>query len=117
MDRCLARIFGRSGTMSAVLPRSSSPSSPPILILFYFGMVEFCQGYMALKRTGHVARPWSPTWCLRSDSGDQDADLTDVFAIGDLIISALRRHASDPARQQRHARRYATTYKVDWSVE
>ena len=27
----------------------------PLMIAFYFGLTEFCQGYMAQKRMGHSA--------------------------------------------------------------
>jgi Flp pilus assembly protein TadG len=27
----------------------------PVMILFYAGMVDLCQGYMALKRTSHAS--------------------------------------------------------------
>ena len=27
----------------------------PVLIAFYMGMTEFCQGFMAQKRMGHVS--------------------------------------------------------------
>lgn len=85
----------------------------PILILFYFGMVEFCQGYMALKRTGHVSSMVADL-VSQSDSVTK-TDLTDVFAIGDLIMAPF---AATPLTQRVSSvtRVNATTYKVDWSV-
>ena len=33
----------------------------PVMIFFYFGLAEFCQGYMAQKRASHSAASPSPT--------------------------------------------------------
>jgi len=85
----------------------------PILILFYFSMVEFCQGYMALKRTGHVAAMVADL-VSQSDSTSK-TDLTDVFAIGDLIMAPFA-SSSLTQRVSSVTRVNATTYKVDWSV-
>ncbi|GAW41905.1 TadE-like protein [Brevundimonas sp. SH203] len=85
----------------------------PILILFYFGMVEFCQGYMALKRTGHVA---SMVADLTSQNDKvTKAQLDDIFAIGDQIIKPF---SKTPLTQRVSSitRVNATTYRVDWSV-
>jgi Flp pilus assembly protein TadG len=85
----------------------------PILIVFYFGMVEFCQGYMALKRTGHVA---SMTADLVSQSDSvTKTEVQDLLAFGDLIMkpfaaSGLTQRVSSVTRVN------ATNYRVDWSV-
>lgn len=85
----------------------------PILILFYFSMVEFCQGYMALKRTGHVSSMVADL-VSQSDSVTK-SDLSDIFAIGDLIMAPF---SATPLTQRVSSvtRVNATTYKVDWSV-
>ncbi len=85
----------------------------PILILLYFGLVEFCQGYMALKRTGHVASMVADL--VSQNDKVTKTQLTDIFAIGDQIIkpfpnSPLTQRVSSVTRVD------ATTYKVDWSV-
>lgn len=85
----------------------------PILILFYFSMVEFCQGYMALKRTGHVSSMVADL-VSQSDSTAK-ADLSDVFAIGDLIMAPFP-STSLTQRVSSVTRVNSTTYKVDWSV-
>lgn len=55
----------------------------PVLIVMYFAMVEYCQAYMALKRTDHVA-------AMVADLTSQNdkfvkSQIEDVFAIGDVI--------------------------------
>lgn len=85
----------------------------PILILFYFSMVEFCQGYMALKRTGHVSSMVADL-VSQSDSTAK-ADLADVFAIGDLIMAPFA-STSLTQRVSSVTRVNSTTYRVDWSV-
>lgn len=85
----------------------------PILILLYFGMVEFCQGYMALKRTGHTASMVADIVSRTSAINKQQAE--DVLDIGDLIIGPfptanLRQRVGSVTRVN------ATTYRVDWSV-
>lgn len=85
----------------------------PVLILFYFGMVEFCQGYMALKRTNHVSSMVADL--VSQNEKVTKADLTDIFAIGDLIIAPFS-PTSLTQRVSSVTRVNATTYKVDWSV-
>ncbi|VXC08984.1 TadE/TadG family type IV pilus assembly protein [Brevundimonas sp. G8] len=85
----------------------------PILILFYFSMVEFCQGYMALKRTGHVASMVADL-VSRTDAVTKQ-QVNEVLDIGDLIMTPF----STTTLQQRVSsvtRVNATTYRVDWSV-
>lgn len=85
----------------------------PILILFYFSMVEFCQGFMALKRTGHVASMVADL-VSRTDSVKKQ-EVLDVLDIGYLIMKPfpttdLKQRVSSVTRVN------ATTYRVDWSV-
>lgn len=85
----------------------------PLLILFYFGMVEYCQGYMALKRTGHVASMVADL--VSQNDKVTKTQITDIFAIGDQIIkpfsnSPLTQRVSSVTRVD------TTTYRVDWSV-
>ncbi|WP_333590582.1 TadE/TadG family type IV pilus assembly protein [Brevundimonas sp.] len=56
----------------------------PIMIAFYFGLAEFCQGFMAQKRMGHAS-------AMVADLVSQTdiitpAQLDDVFGIGGLIM-------------------------------
>jgi Flp pilus assembly protein TadG len=84
----------------------------PIMILFYAGMVDLCQGYMALKRTNHVA-------AAVADLASQSTVLTatnvdDIFAAGPDIMAPF----SPTSLEQRISsvtRVSSSTYKVDWS--
>lgn len=56
----------------------------PIMIAFYFGLAEFCQGYMAQKRMGHAS-------AMVADLVSQTdlitpAQVDDIFEIGGLIM-------------------------------
>ncbi|HEY0598950.1 TadE/TadG family type IV pilus assembly protein [Brevundimonas sp.] len=56
----------------------------PVLIAFYMGMTEFCQGFMAQKRMGHVS-------AMVADLVAQEEEMTpamidDIFDIGGLIM-------------------------------
>jgi Flp pilus assembly protein TadG len=83
----------------------------PVLIAFYFGMAEFCQGFMAQKRMGHAS-------ALVADLVAQEetvatANLDDIFQIGGLIMkpfptAALKQRVSSVTRTSGVAR-------VDWS--
>lgn len=85
----------------------------PILILFYFSMVEFCQGYMALKRTGHVASMVADL-VSQADALSKD-QVEDILDIGDVIMrpfptTDLNQRVSSVTRIS------ATQYEVNWSV-
>lgn len=84
----------------------------PIMIAFYFGLAEFCQGYMAQKRMGHVSAMVADL-VAQSDtiSGTQ---LADIFKVGDLIMkpfpgAPLQQRASSLTRDTNGV------VKVDWS--
>ncbi len=47
----IARLMGDEGGVSAV----EFAMIAPIIIAIYFGLAEFCQGFMAQKRMGHVS--------------------------------------------------------------
>ncbi|MBN8529987.1 MAG: pilus assembly protein [Caulobacterales bacterium] len=56
----------------------------PIMIAFYFGLAEFCQGFMAQKRMGHAS-------AMVADLVSQTdivtpTQLDDIFGIGGLIM-------------------------------
>lgn len=57
----------------------------PVLIFFYFGLAEFCQGYMAQKRMGHVSAMVADL--VAQQEAVSPSGLDDIFAIGDLIMS------------------------------
>ncbi len=57
----------------------------PLLIALYFGLAEFCQGYMAQKRMGHATSQIADI-VAQSDVVTRD-EIDDVFAIGALILN------------------------------
>lgn len=84
----------------------------PVMITFYFGLAEFCQGYMAQKRMGHsasmVADLVAQTDVVKSD------ELDDIFAVGALIMkpfpgTTLKLRVSSVTRDANGIA------KVDWS--
>lgn len=56
----------------------------PVMIAFYFGMAEFCQGYMAQKRMGHVSSMVADL--VAQEETVATANLDDIFQIGGLIM-------------------------------
>lgn len=83
----------------------------PVLIAFYFGMAEFCQGYMAQKRMGHVSAMVADL--VAQEETISTASLDDIFDIGDLIMkpfptTTLKQRVSSVTRTSGIAR-------VDWS--
>ena len=85
----------------------------PILILFYFSMVEFCQGFMALKRTGHVASMVADLVSRTDIITKKQAE--EVLDIGYLIIAPFPR-TDLKQRVSSVTRVNDKTYRVDWSV-
>ncbi len=84
----------------------------PIMIAFYFGMAEFCQGFMAQKRMGHAA-------AMIADMVAQTdvvtaAEVDDIFGVGDLI---MRPFSAEPLglRVSSVTRGTDGVVKVDWS--
>ena len=83
----------------------------PVLILFYMGMTEFCQGFMAQKRMGHVSAMVADL--VAQEETVATATLDDIFAIGGLIMkpfptASLKQRVSSVTRTAGIAR-------VDWS--
>lgn len=56
----------------------------PVMLLIYFGLVEFCQGYMANRRADHTASIIADLVAQSDETSTQD--LAKVFAIGDMIM-------------------------------
>lgn len=84
----------------------------PVMILFYAGLVDLCQGYMALKRTNHVA-------AVVADLASQSSVLTatevdGVFEAGPDIMAPFA-SADLEQRVSSVTRVSSSTYKVDWS--
>ena len=56
----------------------------PVMILMYFGLAEFCQGFMAQKRAGHAASMVADLVAQRDVLTGTQID--DTFEIGALIM-------------------------------
>lgn len=56
----------------------------PVMIAMYFGLAEFCQGFMAQKRAGHSAAIVADLITQRNSI--TGAELDDVFNVGTQIM-------------------------------
>ncbi|MDZ4390019.1 MAG: TadE/TadG family type IV pilus assembly protein [Gemmatimonadales bacterium] len=105
--RLFSRLAGDERGVSAV----EFAMLAPVLIAFYFGMAEFCQGFMAQKRMGHVSAMVADL--VAQEETVSQANLDDIFAIGGLIMkpfatTGLQQRVSSVTRASGVAR-------VDWS--
>ena len=84
----------------------------PVMIAFYFGLAEFCQGYMAQKRMGHASAVVADL-VAQSDS-IKSSQMADVFKVGDLVMKPF---SSAPLQQRASSltRDANGVVKVDWS--
>ena len=83
----------------------------PVLIAFYMGMTEFCQGFMAQKRMGHVSAAVADL--IAQEETVTPATIDDIFDIGGLIMkpfptTTLHQRVSSISRASGVA-------SVDWS--
>src|SRR5690606_40236965 len=83
----------------------------PVLIVFYMGMTEFWQGFMAQKRMGHVSATVADL--IAQEETVTAATIDDIFDIGGLIMgpfptTTLHQRVSSVTRTSGVAR-------VDWS--
>lgn len=76
----LSRLRGDRRGVSAV----EFAMLAPILIAFYFGLAEFCQGFMAQKRMGHVSATVADL--IAQNATVTEDEITDIFSIGTLIM-------------------------------
>lgn len=84
----------------------------PLMIAFYFGLTEFCQGYMAQKRMGHSAAAVADL--VAQTDVVTTSELDDIVAIGGLIMkpfptTGLTLRVSSVTRDM------SGVAKVDWS--
>ncbi len=56
----------------------------PVMVAFYFGLSEFCQGFMAQKRVGHVASVVADL--ISQDEIVNTAEINDIFSVGATIM-------------------------------
>ncbi|HZV84325.1 MAG TPA: TadE/TadG family type IV pilus assembly protein [Brevundimonas sp.] len=83
----------------------------PVLIAFYFGLAEFCQGFMAQKRMGHVSAMVADL--VAQEETVSTANLTDIFSIGGLIMKPF---STTPLKLRVSSiTRTAGVAKVSWS--
>lgn len=105
--RLLSRLAGDERGVSAV----EFAMLAPVLIAFYFGLAEFCQGFMAQKRMGHVSAMVADL--VAQEETIATANLDDVFDIGGLIMKPF---PTAPLQQRvSSVTRTSGTARVDWS--
>lgn len=105
------RLFSRLARDTRGVSAVEFAMIAPILIFFYMGLAEFCQGYMAQKRMGHAS-------AMVADLVAQEEAVTadtvdDIFKIGTLTLqpfptAALKQRVSSITRNNGVA-------EVDWS--
>lgn len=84
----------------------------PIMILFYFGMAEICQGFMAQKRTEHVASTIADL--VAQEETVSSATLTDIYTVARQVLApfpttGLKQRITSVTRNT------SGVAKVDWS--
>ena len=86
----------------------------PIMIALYFGLAEFCQGFMAQKRMGHVSATVADL--VAQNASIETGTVEDIFTIGALVMrpfpaeTALKQRVTSVTRDSRGI------VKVDWSI-
>lgn len=56
----------------------------PIMILFYFGLCEYSQGFMAQKRVGHIAATIADL--VAQDAVIQTTEMNDIFEVAQKLM-------------------------------
>lgn len=84
----------------------------PVMIAFYFGLCEFCQGYMAQKRLAHSAS--SVANLVAQTNAVTMNEVDDVMAIGELIMKPFPTTTLS-TRVTSVTRDAKGVAKVDWS--
>lgn len=84
----------------------------PLMIAFYFGLAEFCQGYMAQKRLSHTASAVGDL-VAQTDAVTRD-QLDDIIGIGGLIMKPFSA-ATLTTRISSVTRNASGVAKIDWS--
>ncbi|WP_439478690.1 TadE/TadG family type IV pilus assembly protein [Brevundimonas sp.] len=104
-------VFSRLGRDERGVSAIEFAMLAPVLIAFYFGMAEFCQGFMAQKRMGHVSAMVADL--VAQEESVATANLDDIFEIGGLIMKPF----STAALEQRvsSVTRTAGVARIDWS--
>ncbi|KQY89576.1 TadE/TadG family type IV pilus assembly protein [Brevundimonas sp. Root1423] len=103
----IARLTGDKRGVSAV----EFALLAPVIIFFYFGLAEFCQGFMAQKRMGHVSAMVADL--VAQEEAVTAANLDDFFQIGRLIMKPF---SATPLQQRvSSVTQTAGVAKVTWS--
>ncbi len=84
----------------------------PVMIFFYFGLAEFCQGYMAQKRASHSAAMVADL--IAQQEQITTGEIDDIFEVGELIMAPFT--ADGMSLRVSSARRIDdSTVRIDWS--
>ncbi|NBB51679.1 pilus assembly protein [Rhizobium sp. CRIBSB] len=84
----------------------------PVIIALYFGLAEFCQGFMAQKRAGHATSLIADLVAQRDTVTGAEVD--DIFQIGGLI---MKPYSATPLKMRVSSVTRGTddVVRVDWS--
>lgn len=104
----LTRLRGDKRGVSAV----EFAMLAPVMIAMYFGLAEFCQGFMAQKRMGHATSMVADLVAQRETLTGAQVD--DVFQVGTLIMKPF---SSTPLKMRvsQVTRGTDGVARVDWS--
>lgn len=104
----LTRLRGDKRGVSAV----EFAMLAPVMIAMYFGLAEFCQGFMAQKRMGHTTSMVADLIAQRDVI--TGAQIDDVFMVGSLI---MKPYSATPLKMRVSSVTRGTdgVAKVDWS--
>ncbi len=104
-------LFSRLGRDERGVSAVEFAMLAPVLIGFYFGMAEFCQGFMAQKRMGHVTSMVADL--VAQEESVATSNLDDIFDLGGLIMKPF--NASGLKQRVSSVTRTAGVARVDWS--
>ena len=109
MRRSLMRRLARDETgVSAV----EFALIAPVMILFYAGMVDLCQGYMAVRRTSHVAASVADLTAQSRDITKADIDKVLNFEVPDsLLVERVTGRLVHPASGRSYHEKFAPPKK------
>lgn len=120
-----ARVHRRAGLARRLLGDRRGVSAvefallAPIMIAFYFGLAEFCQGYMAQKRMGHASAMVADL--VAQADMISPAQVDDAFEIGDLIMkpysaTPLKLRISQVTRDSKGVAKVSWSRGKGWSA-
>lgn len=90
----------------------------PVILLMYFALAEFCQGFMAQKRMGRTAAAVADL--ITQNDAVSTADIADVFQVGRLMMRPFQTVSADGGvllkqRVTAVTRQANGRVEVDWS--